>query len=412
MGDRYTGVTKSGKFIRKNDPILDIIKISPFNLQEISVHKTAIPDNASNTIIHKRLHSPEVFEHAIKESSLEKIRFEPEGGRRPVLVPLDFTKDWEVMKKRITKRQSKFDEDDDDLEIYEAMQSSRTTEPKRKGKEEKTSEQETPQKKTDAKPETNAEHQENKPKETPETINETVLSINKEKEALDSIARSLPGEDQNPLGSGIAPEQSPEAVVTTDTDKQPEAPNPQENEAPDPSTPKVPEAETPPTETEKEAYDKGFQSGLADGFKEVQKDYDEKSKIIGSMMAELEGLKKNILHNAQNNFQKICESMMEAILKKEYKANPETFANVIKRAIDETVDDDEFKIRVHPEQIKTLETFFEGEIASHIVSDENIPLGDFKIESNHKVIDGKTSKLIEDLLNQADLNIFDKGEAS
>ena len=105
--------------------------------------------------------------------------------------------------------------------------------------------------------------------------------------------------------------------------------------------------------------------------------------------------------------------MMEGILGREFKMNPESFAKVIQRAIAEAIDNDDFSIRVNPDQQKQIHAFMEGPLSEKMVPDETIHEGNFRIESDHKVIDGNASKLIGDLLNQADIQLFkDDSEAS
>lgn len=404
MTTEKDGKKRIGRFIRKNDPIKQYCNISNFNLKEISLHPTAIPDNAQNNIVHQRLHHPEDIEKAVKPADFSKNEYQPEGGKRPVLVPLDFTKDWEAMKKRTTKRNTQFDEDEDDLDFFEEHQrhSQEQHEAALKKQEDQSSKSEAIDDSQGSSDQVEVDPQSLQSQDQHEG---GILSINREKEALDDIAKQLPTEDHSPLGSNLSIH--PKETTPEDPTAHNFSPNSPQNQAIDQD-----KLEQDINEAKQQGYDEGYNKGLEEAIMEVQNDYNEKAKTIANMMSELEGLKKDILHNAQDNFQKICESMMEAIIQKEYTTNPEAFSNVINRAIDEAVEDDEFSIRVNPEYIETLSPFFKGEIASHIIPDESINPGDFKIDSKHKFIDGSISKLIKDMLDQADVDLFAKGEAS
>ena len=409
LGER-DGKKLLGKFIRKNDPIRELINIQSFNLKEISTHPSAIQDNSNSNIVHTKLHDPEDIKAAIHKPEFVTREYFPEGGKRPVLVPLDFTKDWEAMKRRTIKRNTQFDEDDDDLffndeDLITEANLKKEEEAKKnheKGKDKEEAEQEAkPQEEKAAIKEAQDQNKEQAPlddekedeqKEPLQEEKEAILSINKEKEALDTIAKSMPSDDKNPLGADLHPQKEEQPLEPAALEET--------NNAED------------STEADQKGYQDGYQRGMEEALSEVQKDYDDKAKTIASMMSDLEGLKKDILHNAQENFAKIATSMMEAILQKEYKINPESFASFIERAIEEGVEDDDFKIQVHPDQIEQLASFFKGDLASHIEPNDSITQSDFKIVSKHKVIDGKIKKLIEDMLEQADVNLFSKDEAS
>lgn len=399
-----------GRFIRKNDPILELVEVVPFNLKDISKHPTAVPDNATNSILHHRLHHPKEFNDAIHNSSLNTTDLTPEGGRRPVLVPLDFTKDWEDMKRRVSRKNSRFDEDEDDLEILEQLEaanhesSTKTAHPIEPKQEEGAS-----------------EAMANQPPPLTENIEKEdlgfekpPLSIRKQKEMLDDVSKSLPKDIKDPLEAVTQHDQAGftplvESHQSSNNEDQPPTEQIPSQQA-EPPSPGISDQEL--QELEKKSYQAGFEKGMAKALDELKSQHNDSTRVMESMLGELSNLKKEVLHNAQDNFRAICESMMEAILGQEFKVNPESLGHVINRAINETVEQDDFKLLLHPQTAEQLTSILPENLRKNIAIDDNLGETDFRIESNQKVIDGKTTKIISDLLDQADLNLFSKNEAS
>jgi len=125
------------------------------------------------------------------------------------------------------------------------------------------------------------------------------------------------------------------------------------------------------------------------------------------MIHGLHVLKKEILETAQDNFIIICQSMIEALLEREFTLNPASFAHVISRAIKEAVPDDKFKVIVHPSQLNELRNILPPEISKSMASSDQVKPHSFKIESDLTVVDGNISNIVRDLLAQADLQILD-----
>jgi flagellar biosynthesis/type III secretory pathway protein FliH len=98
--------------------------------------------------------------------------------------------------------------------------------------------------------------------------------------------------------------------------------------------------------------------------------------------------------------------MAEALVKREFSIHPETFVAVLRRAIAEAVEPGKFKIRVNPETYERVASLGQSDILESLVRDNEIATGDFKIESQLSVVDVSVTKMIAELLQQADLNLF------
>ena len=131
---------------------------------------------------------------------------------------------------------------------------------------------------------------------------------------------------------------------------------------------------------------------------------------VKELIQEFSTLKHAILDNVQQNFYELSQAMAEALLKREFSIRPEAFVQVLRRAISEAVEPGKFKIRVNPEFFDKIAALGDQEIKEALVKDGEIPVGDFKIESQLSVVDVNVGKMIADLLAQADLELFSEEE--
>jgi flagellar biosynthesis/type III secretory pathway protein FliH len=105
--------------------------------------------------------------------------------------------------------------------------------------------------------------------------------------------------------------------------------------------------------------------------------------------------------------------MAEALLRREFDIHPQAFTEVLRKAVAETVPQDVFKIRVHPETWEKISKLEASDINPNLVKDSTIAPGDFRIESQLSVVDSGARKLIAALLDQVDVGLFkEKGKAS
>ena len=127
-------------------------------------------------------------------------------------------------------------------------------------------------------------------------------------------------------------------------------------------------------------------------------------------MENLQGMQKSILTHVQENFLMICQSFLEALLHREFKVNPESFGAVIERAISDALPDDEFIIHVSPQAFQDLNNWSNPEMRRRLRVDDKLQNDHFRVEGKHSVIDGDLPKIIRDLLDQADIQLFESKE--
>jgi flagellar biosynthesis/type III secretory pathway protein FliH len=388
-----------GRFIKNGDPIRKVLNISTFNLAEICESPYTSADNPNANIIHEKLHTPEEIEVGVRLSSEIENVFQP-NEERIVIRPLDFTDEWRRQKKRQANRQSRVDEDDD-LDIYtqslnhddddeDRIRSPYALDPvvaapantaPVTGR--STSAQATTATTTTPTPPVDV---------APPTI--SPLSAEKAAAPAPSQAQSkTPAAPQAPAtkNDDFVPYMSPGDVVAVEHISEEEL-------------------EAIRAAARNEGYRDGFRLGEEKATIEARQKVQAIVTEIGNIIGELQGMQKSILNHAQENFQMICQSLIESLLQREFKMNPETFALVIERAISEALPDDDFKVFVSSSIAKDLNTWQNSALKQHIKADDSLKDFHFRVEGKHASVDADLHKIISELLNQADLNLFDEHE--
>ena len=423
----HDGKKLVGRFFKKNDPTKEHLDITNFDLEEISEADFIYPDNIESSIIHKDMHSPTELSTTIKSDNLMTDNFANPKLVRPILVPLDFTEEWRKQKQNAYKKSHLHDEEDEfEMEQEYLRRQSLRSEQILSGKSAK---KENP---------LDVGFDENEEKNEDDTISdpkkedgEIIHTESEEKQAMENIGSKINETSREEKAEESSIEDlSQEARKITNSDE-----NPNDTKFVEMNTELTPDGENPeiPTiseykekaelqrelnEEEKKmievAKDKGYSEGYSEGFrlgeekgtlqaKEQAKNiHDELNKVI----SEFEGMEKNILHNAQENFLVVCQAMMEAILKKEFELNPESLLSVLNTAIEDAVTEDNFKVHLNPETIKSIDEILSDDLRTKIIADDSISAGDFKIDSNMAVVDGNIGTLIEKLIKQNDLELF------
>lgn len=419
---------KRGRFIKKGDPISDVLTISDFNLMEICDTSITYADNINSNVIHNKLHEPTEISETVRQSQEIETVFEP-AEFRPVIKPLDFTQEWIKQKKQLHSRHSRIDDDDDiDIEMENIARKLR--------KKFKSSE---------------IDDDLNSPEAEVKKIGESLEFIadmdgDGETHGLDNLSRPQKANEINAFSENTSPL---EPVLPTVTATQPPADTMEEKKLPDLSDSGVEfdsnpliqdqvEADTTPPNVEKDLtqrniineheIENAFQRARSDGFEDGYRDGEEKALLsvqekvasiteeLANVLGELEGLKKNILTSTQENFRMVAEGLVSSLLGRELSINPTSMTSIIEKAVAEAVPNDEFTVLLSQDSYERLKVGASSEFMSKVKVDKELEGNNFKISSDLSVVDGNLAQMVSDMLDQADLNLFeedlDKGEAS
>lgn len=430
---------KLGRFIKRDDPLIDSTLIRDFNFKRLCDVPTVAFDNPAGNLIYTDYHTENEIEAGLTEhEGLTKDLRAPESII-PVLQPIDFTEDWRKDLERKSRRAKGRIDDDEELEFDIEMEKNMKA-AQNYLKEQLSSEEENEQGKDasdSAQAEVSPEQANLKQFQDQKTnldaigaaINtlseieptseegENALELTKEPELPSEHATSEPSsEPPNTDEASEASDQSEFIPAQTASSSNAEPHNP-EKEAVEHYHRQQDDKEiasSQVTEKIEEAKAKGYQEGYKLGEQkaslQLQQNTQELVDNLQAIMNEMAKLKKDVLENVQDNFYELCQAIAESLLKREFKLDPSSLASVIQRAIDESIPDDDFKVAVHPSSYDQLQKIDLKGLKEKIVKDENLEPGNFRIDSRLSVIDGNVKRLISDLLSQADTKIVDTSD--
>ena len=413
-----------GRFIKaSNSKILEKVSLHSFDFKEINQTPVVAMDNVSGCIVMPDLHEKEDLQRVIKEHQSINLEIRSKETIRPVLRPMDFTTEWAQWKDRLNKKRDMKmeDDDDDEFEMALAMQeqdevgggsytseTNETTEsveqPDETGSVAETSDHEG----DDANPfKFKSEEQEAGPQNDHEMdgVADQINQLGNQDESIDELSsdvRKAPAQEQEFIpvdmtGGESFDQVENEAAAQYKVQQQEQEIKNQYAE----------QLEAAFEEAKAKGYEDGFQVGEEKASIQVQQNATEVIDNLAGVVNELEKLKKNILDNTQENFYEVCQAVAESLLRREFSLNPGSFADVLRRAINDSIQDDEIKIAVHSDTYNRLMEIEVQDLKDKLVKDDQLKPGDFRIDSNLSVVDGNIREMISDLMEQADLTLFE-----
>ena len=445
------GPKRQGRFLKKGSKVLDKVSLMEFRFDEITDAKVVAPDNSRRTIIHSQYHDTTELDTCVRPPEKFNDSLIDQEQMRSVIMPVDFTTEWERTRTlRKDRRRSEDEEFDYDFENAQ-----------REERERAEAEAEAAQAAQPAGFQAGLGTAPASPGAAPTAPANLKSQFKTQFDAVDAMSQVIPNmkvtaadptaagvppsaAGQGNGGRGAAPQAAPQAAPAA----QAAAPTPPAR-SPDDFIPVAPAAAPAPgapvrdleaeaaqeyrqrlaelQESQKhleEEAQKLREAAKADGYRDGFRMGEEKAELqarqqaaqvfgkVNELIGEFSGLKHAILDNVQQNFYELCQAMAEALLKREFSIKPETFVTVMRRAIDEAASPGKVRIRVHPDFYDKIVGLGgdAGEIKQSLVKDPEVPPGDFKVESDQSIVDVSVGKLIEGLLAKADLSLFDQEE--
>jgi flagellar biosynthesis/type III secretory pathway protein FliH len=451
------GPRRKGRYLKRTSPLISKVSMQEFSFREICSFDLISFDNSEKSIVHTKYHTDIGMQKTVKDPEKFDIDLMPDGQRRPILRPLDFTRDWEREKSRRKTRVTRlFDEDDLEYEYEMAQSMARAEQQARRsgggtkgdsGNTEGTSQRvegvdsssEEPNAESGAQDSSNA----SEPKDTP--IEATDEGTGQSSPADADGAMEVIGKAIKNLEEGSEDDAAPQTA--SDPDAKSSTAEPTESVAASSSESEFIPANTDtkdvsvdqahdPEEAAVEAYRKKIHDQLADdsaetfesakthgyqaGFKhgeekgelQVRQDAEKLFNNLSSIISEFAILKKEVLSSIQDNFYDLCGAISESLIKKEFTMDPSVFANIIQRAVEDTVKADKFVIKVNPKVLEKIRAIEGHNLTEFLEADEHIEEFGFKVESDLSVVESNITKLISDLIDQADVQLFENKAAS
>lgn len=442
------GKKKLGRFIKGGSSILDKVSLHDFSFDDISNVKTILPDNTRKSVIHAPYHETEDLDSAIKPFKRIEQELLPAHMKRPVITPLDFSKDWERDNRARQNRNQLLDEDEFDYE--DAMAHARAA--RENSKHSGLSNEGITHLERDK---TNISSVENSHDKVPlesglkgSSIHSSVSSESSEQSSVRQFPSQLPNNGLNwgaidIAGKALAELAQKAGTVIPDQDQSirdaPMHSPSTEDFIPIASAPKDAPVELGPQDPElassmaykarvaeknidqeelKQLIEEQKAQGYRDGFRigeekaelQIRAASKEMFEKIESLIEDFQGLQKSMMDNVQENFFIVCQALAESLLKREFTIHPDAFNTVMEKAITEAIEPGKVKIRVHPDTYDRIIAFGKTSLLDSIVKDADVAPGDFKLESQMSVVDVNIGKLVAQLLSQADLNLFAEEE--
>jgi flagellar biosynthesis/type III secretory pathway protein FliH len=442
------GKKKSGRFIKGGSSILDKVSLHEFSFDDISNAKTILPDNTRKNVIHAPYHETEDLKSAIKPFRRIEQELLPAHMKRPVITPLDFSKDWERAHRARQNRNHLHDDEEFDYEDAMAharaarenakhsgssddenspLEINKSNRPSSERGHEKThfeSAQKSPPNHPVPSPDST---EPSSPRQFPSQLPNNGLNwgaIDIAGKALAELAQKagteIPDQEQS-IGKHNSNLSSTEDFIPIAS-----APkdalashDPQDPELASSMAYKARVAEKNIDQEElKQLVEEQKAQGYRDGFRigeekaelQIRAASKEMFEKIEGLIGDFQGLQKAMMDNVQENFFIVCQALAESLLKREFTIHPDAFNTVMEKAITEAIEPGKVKIRVHPDTYDRITAFGKTSLLDSIVKDVDVAPGDFKLESQMSVVDVNIGKLVAQLLSQADLNLFAEEE--
>lgn len=423
MAINTDGQKKLGRFIKKDSKLLSSVEMVDYNFNEIAAIQPVAYDNPDRNIINARFHDPqEIAANVKKPPSIDSLLEDVNKPRLGLILPADFTQDW--YNERSSSKKKRTDLDDDEVNIDHAeLARSRSrpvfhdqTNPSAPDAETSSDAD------TDLPDSLEQSHGAARPI-SPEIVRrgdhvgaeklmtEEVMSsaIKKAftKQASYEVVRSAEQQDRNSDSFTPLPTQSQNGPIAAEEQAIESWKQQQElvrqNER---------LLEDLKSQARSEGYQAGFREGEEKGLLSGQKKAAQVFRKVEEILTEFDGLKSIVLDNVQKNFYELSQAIGEALLGREFSIKPEAYATMIQRVIKDTIAPNEFKVKMHPETWQRVYDLGIPELSPHLLKDPSVAIGEFRVESKLTVVDVSAKKLVQQLLEKADLNLFEDKKVS
>lgn len=401
---------KVGRFLKGNSPLMKSVSVQEFSFSEITRVDFAFFDNPESSIIHTRLHGDTELGEVVRPADKFNESFTRAADRRPVLQPIDFTDEWRLLNLR-SRNPNRRADDDDLLELanLENLRGQAVNDPVKPVT--------MPQ--VEVKPVSDQLSELAKQAEGTSPLNVgQYATMDIVGNAIKDITGLQATAERHPLQTT-----APAAMKTSDAFISIQQPLAQPGDSLEEKAMgeykermlKEKLAEEDVIRAVDEAKSLGYQEGFKIG--EEKGHIQAKGQLTGivgnvnSLIQEFSNLKSTVLDNIQQNFYEVTQAIAESLIGKELAVNPEAFAAVVRKAVKEAVPENQFKIRLHPTTFEKFSVMNVPEFTGALIKDDKIPENEFKIESNLSVVDGNVKRMIKELLDQADLGLFNKADS-
>ncbi len=447
-----------GRYFKKDQKILSTIKLSTFNLREIVRSGVVSHDNLRNSVIAAENHRPEDLLAAVQPHKTMNKELRDESQIRPLLIPLDFTMDWERQRDRAAKGGSGRVEDEEDaLELEIEFQRMKTagqdrseasgelsSKPEQKGQAIKVPTQpsgtqqpheleENIKSKIAGLPGSSlhtASHEDGSEREIPthyRTQNDKLDELGKV--LIDFAEHQEPDEHAGVHLRKTTPKNQDQANLESRSELEP-LDEPKTDFIPMGQTTVVPGESSPTAEMQaisdyhrqvdqrradpeevnrlyEEAKHRGYEDGFAVGEQKASiqglQSIKEAMQKLDLMALKLKTVQREALLQSTDNFREITQAIAESLISRELSYDPQALASLFVSAVEANVNDDDFTLFVSARDFEELSGLPSFSLKPKMKVDASLDAGDFRIETKLSSVDGRLSKSIAELMQRIEL---------
>jgi len=407
-----------GRFFKHTDKLINKISIAQYSFEEISKIKVLFPDNSNGNIFHARLHNIDELNRTVLPPDKFDDSLLDSNHKMPIIFPRDFTEEWLRDKRRWKRREDGDLEEDLDEEYHgeekdalESMETPRKEKNSLKGQEKVVVENRPP---TQTQPQTQTLE-----KKTTEHLDQKTLAEPAQNDKLKMVGRAIQDaalhdihdkkqEPQQPIPEAHPP------FIPLDM-KNPSGLSNEEDNAVKKYQQNIEDQKKADAQTaveleeeKKRGFAKGFEEGIEKAKDQVKGEAAEIFGRVNEIISELAKLKTNVLSSIEDNFYELNQAIAEALLNREFNISKDAFAAVLKKALSETMMNDEFKVKVHSETYDKMMALDIKDLKENLVKDDNVKPGDFKIDSKLTSVKGSVKDIVKGLLDKMEVNLFEK----
>lgn len=156
-------------------------------------------------------------------------------------------------------------------------------------------------------------------------------------------------------------------------------------------------------------YEDGFRQGEIKGLAQTRAVTTEIFSTVEKLVTDLEGLRRDLLGRATENFYEIAQVVAQTLIAKEIEDDPARFLALLRKAIETIVTDDQFKIKVSQEMLESLQRLSDKqELHKHMVADPQLIGSQFVIDAKLSSISADLPALIQDVIKQVRVPVFEE----
>ena len=155
-----------------------------------------------------------------------------------------------------------------------------------------------------------------------------------------------------------------------------------------------------------EGFEGGYREGEAAASAAVSHKSDRYFSLIAKTVAELDGLRKDLLLAGQDIFVEIANICAEKIIRLKLKSSDDALKEVLRNAVELYADSHKFSIEMNPTDVARMRSFPDlGKV--RFIENEKMESGDLKIETEKEIMSVELSRAIEQMIQDLRDKIFE-----